>query len=252
MRPVRRVGRLSEIVTALADRLIRRRASAEELGVGDRVVTRLGPPRSAADVPLVVGLHGFGSSETQLGSLVPLPTAAPNVEYLGLRGEWSVVGGGYAWFPVGGHDEASSRADLDELDAAVDGLADTLRSLRGSGDRSVWLIGYSQGAPMALHTLERHPDLLAGVAVGAGGFVRGAHEPGAALTRRHAFIAASTADRFVPAADHDATVERLRTQGAEVRVVCEAVPHVISDTQAEAIDTWLLGLLGRAGRTVGT
>lgn len=218
---------------------------AEHLTIerGEHVaIRRLSKPTVTGARPLVVALHGFGTDEHQMATLVPLHRSRAHVHHVAVRGGWTVADGGYAWFPIEGSSPSDTTADSNHLDEAADRLASVVRRLTASPSvdpDQVWIIGYSQGAPTALHLLFRHPDLLRGVAIGAGGFVV---DPTGPLNISHAscFVASSTNDPFISNADYADTLLRLHESGAAVETCEEAVPHVISSTQADAIDHWLL------------
>ena len=213
------------------------------IGGGEQVVvSRLSTPAAKGARPLVIALHGFGTDERQMATLVPLARSTAQVHYIAVRGGWTVADGGYAWFPIEGSSASDATADAGQVDEAADRLASVVRALTVSpavDAGQVWIVGYSQGAPTALHFLWRHPDLVRGVAIGAGGFVV---EPAGPVDLRHTscFVASSTNDPFVTTSDYADTVTKLREAGAEVETCEEAVPHVISSTQADAIDHWLL------------
>ena len=103
----------------------------------------------AQDAPIVLLMHGLGSDERDLASLVPfLP---PVFEYVSVRGIFRYVQG-FAWFdmPVDpGRPEAieASSAAVEEWIAAQD------RPVVGA-------IGFSQGGAVALQLLRRDPHAL--------------------------------------------------------------------------------------------
>jgi len=245
------MGALGQII-ALADRVDRwaKRSmrSADEyvaLDSATAVIHRVSTPVRPGPHPLVLTLHGFGSDVHQMATLVPLPQTSPSVHLVAVRGDWTIADGGYAWFPITGSNPADVTADEADIDEAADFLADVIAALTADSTidaNQVWIIGYSQGAAMALHLLCRHPELICGVAVGAGTFI-GARGTDADLSPKHCFIAGSSSDPFVLEAGYDRTEDMLRRAGATVTVATENVPHVISTTHAEAIDKWLSDLI---------
>ena len=218
---------------------------AEHLPIdgGDQVaISRLSRPTAREALPLVIALHGFGSDERQMATLAPLSRARTQVHYVAVRGGWTLTDGGYAWFPIEGPSPSDLTADISHLDEAADRLASVVRELTASpgvNAEGVWIVGYSQGAPMALHVLWRHPDLIRGIAIGAGGFISDP-DPAVDLSSTACFVAISTNDPFVSAADHANTVRTLQRAGSVVETCEAAVPHVITSSQADAIDRWLL------------
>lgn len=99
--------------------------------------------------PIVLLLHGLGSDERDLASLVPfLP---PLFEYVSLRGNHRYVQG-YAWFPM-----PAERA----LPVRADAAAAAVEEWIAAQDRPVvGAIGFSQGGLLALHLLRREAGRL--------------------------------------------------------------------------------------------
>ena len=103
----------------------------------------------AQDAPIVLLMHGLGSDERDLASLVPfLP---PVFEYVSVRGIFRYVQG-FAWFdmPV-----APDRPEAIETSAAAveEWIAEQDRPVVGA-------IGFSQGGAVALQLLRRDPHAL--------------------------------------------------------------------------------------------
>lgn len=126
----------------------------------------LPPHSSSAPSRLIVFLHGAGSSPE---SLVPLALAwqlkfpgAVGALMQGLRE--SAAHSGRDWFHAGVPGEDRLRA----IDAAISGLRDRVASAQTStghdGARTM-IVGYSQGATMALELVRRHPS-IASIVVG--------------------------------------------------------------------------------------
>lgn len=142
----------------------------------DSTVVRWSVPRdevasALADRPLLIMMHGYGSNEGDLISLVSFLPAEFVVA--SLRGPNS-VGAGFTWFhldpdPVTG----VFRRDIDEVNASTQRLLewiDLLESEVGELPRLA-VLGFSQGGVMALQLLRHAPErfaagvLLAGFAV---------------------------------------------------------------------------------------
>ena len=103
----------------------------------------------AKDAPIVLLMHGLGSDERDLASLVPfLP---PVFEYVSVRGIFRYVQG-FAWFdmPV-----APDRPEAIEASSAA------VEEWIAAQDRPVvGAIGFSQGGAVALQLLRRDPHAL--------------------------------------------------------------------------------------------
>lgn len=195
----------------------------------------------SGSVALVIGLHGFGADEQQLRTLVPLADVTAPILYITVRGSWTVNGGGHAWFPIS---EAATgefdikRADLEVATDELHSFIETAQRWTDVDNDRCWLIGYSQGAPLALHATITRPDLIAGCAAGAGTLI----DPVPAdidLTDIHVMVAGSTIDPFVPVEQTRELRQQLENAGATVSVCPDSAPHVITTTQATAISEWL-------------
>ena len=103
----------------------------------------------AQDAPIVLLMHGLGSDERDLASLVPfLP---PVFEYVSVRGIFRYVQG-FAWFAM--PPERALPVDADAAAAAVEAwIAAQDRPVVGA-------IGFSQGGLLALQLLRRDADRL--------------------------------------------------------------------------------------------
>ncbi|MHC5796756.1 alpha/beta hydrolase [Lacisediminihabitans sp. FW035] len=118
--------------------------------------------------PLLVMMHGRGSHEQDLFSLVPL--LPPQFVVAALRAPLELAPGSYSWFPVGEPGRPSAVA----ADAAVQALFDWLESVPAVV--SVSLLGFSQGGAMTLHALRHAPRRFAAF-VNLAGFVIGGDAP---------------------------------------------------------------------------
>ena len=118
---------------------------------------------AAGDQPLLVLLHGYGSDERDLMGLASY--LDPRCRVLSVRAPMALEAGGYAWFavqftPVGlvvDHEQAEgSRQQLSSW-------LETQVAAPGVDRKRVFLLGFSQGAGMALGVALHRPDLVAGV-----------------------------------------------------------------------------------------
>lgn len=188
---------------------------------------------------LIVGLHGYGSDETQLDTLVPLDlpivTVTPRAPHR--------VEPGWGWWtpeidPATGMAELAPRAPVDR---AVDRVRDLIRSAQideGIGPERTAVVGYSQGAALALSVAARHPELMTAVATGAGFLV-----PDEVVVRPEhpvdVLVLNGTLDPLISEADHRSTVERLTAAGHRVTDQRDPVPHVIDRSQVAVVERHL-------------
>jgi phospholipase/carboxylesterase len=148
------------------------------------------PPANDARVPTLVLLHGYGSNEQDLISLVPairmfLPGVVARV--IAVRGSHPAPGRarGFSWFPG----SVMSRPGPSAIARTADGVAALIRQYTS---RAV-VLGFSQGMATAVTVLRRHPELVSAF-VGLSGFLFDDDQPGDAR-----LAGATAAGRGVPA-----------------------------------------------------
>lgn len=113
--------------------------------------------------PLIVILHGYGADESDL-----LPLASyfdPRWRVISIRAPLALMQGGYAWFPVEFTAEglAIKQEDADEAREDLIELVRELQAIHGNDRGSTFLLGFSQGASMALAVGLSAPGTAAGV-----------------------------------------------------------------------------------------
>ena len=125
---------------------------------------RLAPARGQA-THLVVLCHGYGADGNDLIGLAPhlqrvLPTAAFAAPHAPER--CTVSGSGYQWFPLDRFDLHEVARGVELAAPSLDVFLDTELKRLGLGNDRLALVGFSQGAMMALHVgLRRRPAPLA-------------------------------------------------------------------------------------------
>ena len=134
----------------------------------------LRPPSAAppAPPPLLVLLHGYGSHEEDLMGLAP--QLDPRFLVASARAPQELDLGGFAWFPVE-FTPLGLSLRYEEAEAARDQVVALVRALQqehGSVPEQTLLLGFSQGASMALSAALEHPELVAGVASLSGLFAK--------------------------------------------------------------------------------
>jgi phospholipase/carboxylesterase len=175
----------------------RRSTGADDLPM----VARWGTENPAA--PLVVALHGNGTSEHSMIEVSPWLPHGP-VAYVAVRAPIE-QGTGYSWY-----------RDPDDLPATCRWLLDWLDT-EGDPDRPVLLLGFREGVTLAGALVLDAPERFAGAALVYGALPLGAGPPGppAALAGMPVFLAVGTDDRRTPAELLDRTWNWLaRSSGA--------------------------------------
>lgn len=145
----------------------------------------------------------------------------------------SDLGQGFQWFSVVGIDEASRPA---RVAAAMDGFVEQVRGWQrasGASIASTALVGFSQGAIMALESTAR-PDALAGRIVAiAGRYAAAPHAPPAGTTLH---LIHGKADPVIGYAHTVRAAEALVAAGADLTAdVLPFVGHRIDDRVAELL-----------------
>ncbi|MEN0024243.1 MAG: alpha/beta fold hydrolase [Microbacterium sp.] len=199
------------------------------------------------DEPLLVLLHGYGADEHDLFGLVPyLPegiavasVAAP------LAPPWPMPG--RSWYPIEGLDGRSSTA----VTAAAQAFLHWLGSEREDA-ASVALLGFSQGAAVALQTLRLAPEKVDAV-VALSGYAAPGELPRdveLAELRPPVFWGRGTNDDVIPAALVAHTAEWLPAHSELSGRVYTGLTHSISEDELGDVRTFLDKWVDRT-RTAG-
>lgn len=138
-----------------------------------RLVHRAVPPREGAGAasesgetdrpPLLLLLHGYGANEEDLFSLASYVDSRFLV--VSPRAPVTLAPGAYAWFNLGLGPQGFEY-DAREVRAGLEALGQFLVEVRDQyrvDPTRVFLLGFSQGAMMALQLALTHPGLAAGV-----------------------------------------------------------------------------------------
>ena len=186
---------------------------------------------SAADRegrPLLLLLHGYNSNEGDLFGLAPYLPLEPAIASLRAPHASDY---GYAWFP--------RIVDDTTGDVAFEGAADTADAILEWLDRvapdvaSVGLLGFSQGAAMALELLRRAPERFAFV-VNLAGFALGGERTGDERMSQLAppvFWGRGAADEVVPARMIEHTQMWLPAHSTLDERIYEGIGHSVSDRE---------------------
>ena len=186
--------------------------------------------------PLLVLLHGYGADENDLFALVPyLPAdfvvAAPRAP---LSPPWPAPG--YSWYPIDGLDGRSAQATTDAASALLDWLDDV-----GGDAPAIGVLGFSQGAAVAIQALRLQPDRFAFV-VNLSGYAT----PGAlpldgvlAESRPPVFWGRGTRDDVIPAALVAHTTEWLPEHSDLSGRVYSGLTHSVSEQELADVAAFL-------------
>ena len=206
-------------------------------------------PRARADAyPTLVLLHGRGDSaagiaplgyEFERDDLLVISVQAP----LELGG---VMAGGYEWYRLREPrrlDEATLRASLDALAEFLD----TIKAAYPVDPERVVLLGFSQGAVMALGAQALRLESVAGVIALSGYFpIEVASEAGN-LVGRPAFVAHGAHDDIIPVEAGRRTRDLLERHGVDLTYREYRMAHQVSAEEMGDVRGWLEKLLDPAG-----
>ena len=137
---------------------------------------RVAPAGGGKPNALIVLLHGYGSSGADLISLAPFwSKALPRVAFAAPNGPEPVRGlpGGYQWFDLGMRDPGLTELGARGAAAAIDRFLDRELARNGLDESRLALVGFSQGAMMALHVGVRRAQPPAAIVGFSGALVTG-------------------------------------------------------------------------------
>lgn len=184
--------------------------------------------------PLVVLLHGRGSSEREILTLAPhLPAG---VEYAAVRAPIA-EGGGFAWFANRG----IGRPVAESLDATMRWFGQWLDAVAPPG-RPVVLVGFSGGAAFAGGLVLSDPARYAGAAIlyGTLPFDAGVPVDTARLAHLPVFVAQGESDTVIPRELLDRTWSYLHTSsGAPTVGRRDPGGHGITAATLHRLSAWL-------------
>ncbi|MBS1673923.1 MAG: dienelactone hydrolase family protein [Actinobacteria bacterium] len=202
--------------------------------------------RRRDDAPLLVLLHGYGSDENDLFSLVPFLPESVTVAALPapLAAPWPMPG--RSWYPI----EELERRDAGSVTDAADAVLRWLDA-EARDTPSIVLLGFSQGASVALQTLRRDPARVAGVVNLSGYAAPGDLPLDDELRERHTpvFWGRGTRDDVIPDALVAHTAAWLPEHSELVGRVYPGLTHSVSEEELgdvrRFLDGWLAGLQAR-------
>jgi phospholipase/carboxylesterase len=191
------------------------------------------PERERAGRPLLVLLHGYASHEGDLFQLSPRLPLAPVIASVRAP---IAENGGWAWFSFAERGVADPSPA--EVDAATSAFLEWLDSLEFT---SVSLLGFSQGAVVALQALRARPRQFTTV-VAISGFVAAGESPGddeLAELQPPVFWGRGTLDRIIPNAAIERTTDWLPAHSTATIRIYENVAHSLSSAELNDITEFL-------------
>jgi len=179
----------------------------------------LQPRSGAAPEKIVLLLHGFGSSGTDMISLAPQwQDALPDTLFLAPHApqRCGMMGRGYQWWGLSGFAPSALAAGAASAAPAIDAFIDRKLAQYGLTEADLALVGFSQGTMMALHVALRRPRAVAAV-VGYSGMLAGTAGLGHGdFAKPPVLLVHGTADPVVPIAALHMSESELKRLGVDV------------------------------------
>ena len=202
------------------------------------------PPRAPGLSRTLVLLHGYGADERDL-----LPIAHeldPRLRAISLQGPVSLGGAMRAWFNLSQDFQGRISFDAEEARGAVQAAIGAVEEIAAESPRPI-LLGFSQGAGIALGVGLLRPELVSGI-VSLSGVARALeerdHAPGEKLKGLPVFAAHGVQDPLLPIS----LGHRLRDELVRLGVALEwheyEMGHMVVPEEIEDARAWLRGIDG--------
>lgn len=197
------------------------------------------PPRAPGLSRTLVLLHGYGADERDL-----LPIAHeldPRLRAVSLQGPIALGGPMRAWFNLSQDAAGRISFDAEEARAAVKTVTAAVEEIAAQSPRPL-LLGFSQGAGIALGVALLRPDLVAGV-VSLSGVARALedrdHAPAEKLRGFPVFAAHGLLDPLIPIQLGRSLRDTLTSLGVSVSWHEYPMGHMVVREEIEAARSWL-------------
>ena len=192
---------------------------------------------------LLILLHGYGSNEEDLMGLAPhLDT---RFRIVSIRAPDALDQGGYCWFPLGVGPQgleirfADAEVARDQLSLTVEELQATFTT---AGERTI-LLGFSQGAAMALAVALFKPETVGGVAFLSGRsmaqMIPTEAEKLQALQGKQVLMTHGRFDQLIPIQQGREAVELLQPLQLDLTHLEYDMGHEISQVCLTDVADWL-------------
>lgn len=193
--------------------------------------------------PLLILLHGVGSNERDLFGLAP--ALDPRFLVVSARAPLEMGPGAYGWYPVEFLPGGGFRIDPAAQEASrrlLAGFVDEVIAEQAADPSGVHLLGFSQGAMMALSLALTHPEKVAGFVAMSGRLlpqVQASARPPGELARLEGLVVHGTLDPVVPVAYGRETRDLLDKLGVRHEYREYRMGHQVSDDSLADVTAWL-------------
>ena len=213
------------------------------IAIDDEAVLWSESPETRAGRPLLLLLHGYGSDERDLFGLAPFLPDAFVLAAVRAPLAPPFPAPGWSWYPIEGLDGRSSGA----VTAAAAALIAWID--RATDAETIGILGFSQGAAVALQALRLQPDRFAFV-VNLAGYADPSPLPGdevLAERRPPVFWGRGARDEVIPPAAVAHTVQWLPAHAELSGRVYAGLTHSVSQEELDDVHVFLDKQLAAAG-----
>jgi phospholipase/carboxylesterase len=178
----------------------------------------LPPASGGAPKQLIVLLHGYGADGHDLMGLAPswAPSLPDAIFYAPNALEPCEVGFGFQWFGLEDRSPARLIAGVEAAAPVLDAWLDARLAEHRLEDRACALVGFSQGAMVALHVGLRRKKAVAGILGYSGALIAAERLPHEIVSRPKVMLVHGTADQVVPSGALSVAVKGLDAAGVSV------------------------------------
>ena len=213
------------------------------IAIDDEAVLWSESPEMRAGRPLLLLLHGYGSDERDLFGLAPFLPDAFVLAAVRAPLAPPFPAPGWSWYPIEGLDGRSSGA----VTAAADALIAWID--RATDAETIGILGFSQGAAVALQALRLQPERFAFV-VNLAGYADPSPLPGdevLAERRPPVFWGRGARDEVIPPPAVAHTVQWLPEHATLSGRVYAGLTHSVSQEELDDVRVFLDKQLAAAG-----
>lgn len=193
---------------------------------------------------LVVLLHGLGADGEDLIGLAPyLAQALPDAAFVAPNAPFAcdMAPMGYQWFSLQTNDPQQLYWGAEGARGPIDRFLDAELERHGLGASALALVGFSQGAMMALHTALRRPDPVAGIVGFSGMLIEPERMAREIASRPPVLLIHGDADPVVPFAALEASTRALDDLGVPAESLARpGLAHAIDETGLRAAVGFLM------------
>ncbi len=187
---------------------------------------------------LVVFLHGLGADGRDLINLAPyFARALPEAKFFAPNAPSAcdMAPMGYQWFSLQDRTPEVLWPLIVSAAPVLNNYLDGLLKQHGLADKDLALIGFSQGTMMALHTVLRRPQAIAGIVGFSGALLGGQYLVAEATAKPPVLLVHGEDDTIVPFAAMKQAAGSLANAGIKVQTLARPrLPHSIDEAGIEA------------------